>query len=122
MISPLDNLTGPSGSLHKEPPDAAEYAGLLHSAKVRLADSENTVNSLESRFDLAYNAAHAYCLAALRRSGVTGRGRGTSFFKRCPTLLVSAPRSGVCSTNPIRSGTKPNTKEIATSMIVSSPI
>ena len=25
--------------------------------------------TLESRFDLAYNAAHAYCLAALRWSG-----------------------------------------------------
>jgi hypothetical protein len=26
-------------------------------------------NSLESRFDLAYNAAHALSLAALRRAG-----------------------------------------------------
>ena len=27
------------------------------------------MNSLASRFDLAYNAAHALCLAALRRAG-----------------------------------------------------
>ena len=31
--------------------------------------------SLESRFDLAYNAAHALCLAALRRHGYRARHR-----------------------------------------------
>lgn len=38
MSSPLDNLAA-SGSLHREAPDTAEYAGLLHSGTVRLADS-----------------------------------------------------------------------------------
>ncbi len=66
MTSSLDNLAGPGGPLRKEAPDANEFAGLVHSARVRLADALNTENSLESRFDLAYNAAHAYCLAALR--------------------------------------------------------
>lgn len=32
-------------------------------------------NSLESRFDLAYNAAHTLCLAALRRSGYRATNR-----------------------------------------------
>ena len=34
-----------------------------------MADAENRTLSLASRFDLAYNAAHALCLAALRRTG-----------------------------------------------------
>lgn len=33
------------------------------------ADAGNTSLALESRFDLAYNAAHALCLAALRAKG-----------------------------------------------------
>ena len=32
-------------------------------------------SKLESRFDLAYNAAHALCLAALRRQGYRARHR-----------------------------------------------
>ena len=36
---------------------------------MRLADAKRDANSLESRFDPAYNAAHALCLAALRRAG-----------------------------------------------------
>ncbi|MEO6773133.1 MAG: hypothetical protein ABI467_08920 [Kofleriaceae bacterium] len=31
---------------------------------MRIADAEKESNSLESRFDLAYNAAHAFSLAA----------------------------------------------------------
>ena len=42
MTSPLENLAGPGQALR---------------------------NALESRFDLAYNAAHALCLAALRHAG-----------------------------------------------------
>ena len=36
---------------------------------LRLKDADNSTNSLEGRFDLAYNAAHALCLAALRYHG-----------------------------------------------------
>ncbi len=35
----------------------------------RLSAATNAANSLEGRFDLAYNAAHASCLAALRWHG-----------------------------------------------------
>jgi hypothetical protein len=69
MTSPLNNLCGPGKSLRKEPSDANEVAGLKRSGLARLADAQNPDNALESRFDLAYNAAHALCLAALRRVG-----------------------------------------------------
>lgn len=69
MSSALERLAGPSGPLQAEPPDADEYAGLLHSGTARLMDAKRAANSIESRFDLAYNAAHALCLAALRRHG-----------------------------------------------------
>lgn len=42
---------------------------LVRSGLARLKDAENAANSLESRFDLAYGAAHALCLAALRHHG-----------------------------------------------------
>ena len=60
---------GPGGPLRPEPPDAEEFAGLVRSGEARLADAQRPENALESRFDLAYNAAHALCLAALRHSG-----------------------------------------------------
>ncbi len=69
MASPLENLSGPGKSLQKEPPDAKEFAGLKRSGLARLTDAANAANSQESRFDLAYNAAHALCLAALRWHG-----------------------------------------------------
>jgi hypothetical protein len=55
--------------LSKEPPDGKEFDGLVRSGWVRLKDAENVANSLDSRFDLAYGAAHAFCLAALRYHG-----------------------------------------------------
>src|SRR5918994_1581452 len=67
--SPLDRLAGPGSVLSKEPPDAGEFAGLVESGLARLADAEKQSNSLYSRFDLAYSAAHALCLAALRYRG-----------------------------------------------------
>ena len=41
----------------------------------RLQDARNTSLALESQFDLAYNAAHALCLAALRRKGYRASNR-----------------------------------------------
>ena len=75
MTSPLDALSGPGKSLRREPPDVNEFAGLRNSALARLRDSENPDNSLEGRFDLAYNAAHALCLAALRWHGFRASNR-----------------------------------------------
>ena len=42
---------------------------MLRTGVARLNDARNATLAMESRFDLAYNAAHALCLAALRRSG-----------------------------------------------------
>ena len=41
----------------------------MRSATARLTDARNKSNSLYSRFDLAYSAAHALALAALRFRG-----------------------------------------------------
>jgi len=69
MPSPeLDRLVA-SGDLQVEPPSRTELEGLLRSAEARLPDAENELNSMDSRFDLAYNSAHALALAALRWHG-----------------------------------------------------
>lgn len=69
MPSPFDRLTGPGKALKVEPPDRREFDGLKRSGHARLRDAQNTSLSIESRFDLAYNAAHSLCLAALRWHG-----------------------------------------------------
>lgn len=75
MTSPLKNLAGPGKALAVEPPDAKELAGLRRSGLARLKDSQTESLSLDSRFDLAYNAAHALCLAALRWHGYRANHR-----------------------------------------------
>jgi hypothetical protein len=79
LNSPLDNLTGVTGSLAAEPPDRNEFNGLKKSGLARLSDAANNTLSLESRFDLGYNAAHALCLAALRRLGYRAKNRYVVF-------------------------------------------
>lgn len=75
MTSLFENLTGPGKPLKAEPPDAREFAGLKHSGHARLRDALNQSLAMESRFDLAYNAAHALCLAALRWNGYRSANR-----------------------------------------------
>ena len=75
MSSAFDNLAGPGKPLKAEPPDAREFAGLKRSGHARLKDALNASLSLEGRFDLAYNAAHALCLAALRWHGYRSTNR-----------------------------------------------
>ncbi|MDE0246116.1 MAG: hypothetical protein OXM59_12330 [Gammaproteobacteria bacterium] len=70
----LNNLVR-IGKLKLEPPARAELEGLLRSGSLRLADSRRTDISLESRFDLAYNATHALALAALRAEGYRADSR-----------------------------------------------
>lgn len=70
----LDNLVR-IGQLKAEPPAQAELDGLIRSGRVRLRDAANISLSLESRFDLAYNAAHALSLAALRWHGYRSENR-----------------------------------------------
>lgn len=79
MPSAFDNLTGPGKPLRAEAPDANEFAGLTRSGLARLKDAGTTTLSLEGRFDLAYNAAHALCLAALRWHGYRSGNRYIAF-------------------------------------------
>src|SRR5271163_4222955 len=60
----LENLAR-IGQIKAEPGTRAEFDGLVDSARKRLADARNARLSFESRFDLAYNAAHAFALAAI---------------------------------------------------------
>ena len=64
----LNNLVR-TGALKAEPADQKEFDGLLNSGRTRLADAKKSNLALESQFDLAYNAAHALSLAAMRWHG-----------------------------------------------------
>ena len=75
QISELEHLCGPNKPLSREAPDAKEIEGLVQSGRSRLTDSKNEALSLESRFDLAYNASHALSLAALRKAGYRSSNR-----------------------------------------------
>jgi hypothetical protein len=79
MPSAFENLCGPGKPLKAEPPDEAEIAGLLRSAQARLTDAAREGLTLDSRFDLAYGAAHALCVAALRRHGYRATQRYVVF-------------------------------------------
>jgi len=74
----LENLVK-TGQLKQEPGDQKEFDGLVLSARARLADAHNKTLSIESQFDLAYNAAHALALAALRWHGYRSDKRYTVF-------------------------------------------
>ena len=63
------------GQLKAEAAAQTEIDGLLRSGSVRLQDASKTDLSAESRFDLAYNAAHALSLAALRWHGFRSENR-----------------------------------------------
>lgn len=69
MNSPeLDN-TVKTGALKIEPANQKEFDGLLALGRKRLNDATVKGLSDESQFDLAYNAAHALSLAAMRWHG-----------------------------------------------------
>ena len=76
--SRLENLAK-IGQLKAEPPAQTEIDGLVSSGRKRLKDARNPANALESRFELAYNAAHAFSLAALRRCGYRSQNRYLMF-------------------------------------------
>lgn len=90
MTSPFENLAGPGKALRAEPPDANEFAGLQHMGLARLQDAQKPDLAVESRFDLAYNAAHALCLAALRWHGYRS-GNRFIVFQLLPHTLGLGP-------------------------------
>lgn len=70
----LDNLVK-TGNLKAELGSQPEFDGMLRSGRARLIDARNETLSVESRFDLAYNASHALALAALRWHGYRSENR-----------------------------------------------
>jgi hypothetical protein len=88
LNSPLENLCGPGKPLRKEPSDQQEICGLISSGLARLKDSKNKALALESRFDLAYNSAHALSLAALRKQGYRSSNRYIVFQSIQHTLAL----------------------------------
>ncbi len=90
MTSPFENLAGPGKPLRAEPPDMTEFAGLQRMGLARLHDSQHAGMALESQFDLAYNAAHALCLAALRWHGYRS-GNRYIVFQLLPHTLGLGP-------------------------------
>ncbi len=64
----LDNLVL-IGQLKHEPPDQHEFESLLNAAQRSLADASVVGLSEDGQFSLAYGAAHAAALAALRWHG-----------------------------------------------------
>jgi hypothetical protein len=85
----LDNLLR-IGKLKREPATVAEFDGLLRSGRIRLQDAMTPALSLESRFDLAYNAAHAMSLAALRWHGFRSDNRYLVFQCLQHTIALEA--------------------------------
>lgn len=84
----LDNLAK-IGQLKAEVPSETEVAGLIRSGLARLEDAMNTALNIESRFDLAYNAAHALSLAALRAQGYRSESRYLVF--QCLQYTLGLP-------------------------------
>lgn len=85
----LDNLVK-TGHLKSEPANQSEISGLLHSGETRLQDAYNAELANESRFDLAYNAAHSLALAALRAKGYRSSNRYI-VFQVLPVTLDLGP-------------------------------
>lgn len=92
----LDNLVK-TGQLKAEAPSRAEIEGLMRSAEVRLADADNAGLAPESRFDLVYNAAHSFSLAALRWHGYRPDKRYIVFPALAHTLSMPAAQWRVLS-------------------------
>lgn len=86
----LENLAR-IGKLVAESPSEREFNGLLASGQARLADAQRDANSLPGRFDLAYNAAHAFALAALRWHGYRSDNRYLVLQSLPHTLGLEAP-------------------------------
>jgi hypothetical protein len=78
MILPSERL-GRHADLSVEPPDKMEFEGLVRSGLERLRDAEREANSVDGRFDLAYNASFALSLAALRHQGYRPSNRHIVF-------------------------------------------
>lgn len=87
-LAELDNLVS-TGKLKREPPSQSEFNGLVEQGEAKFEDCQIASLSLVSRFDLAYGAAHAFALAALRWHGYRSDMRYIVFQSLEHTLGVS---------------------------------
>ena len=88
-INNLEKLVD-TGQLKKEPGNQLEFDGLVRSGRSRLNDARQETLAIESRFDLAYNSAHALSLAALRWHGYRS-GNRYMVFQCLPHTLGLGP-------------------------------
>ena len=70
----LENLAK-INKLKFEPPDAREFSGMVRAAETKIQDAAISGLSEDSQFSLAYGAAHALSLAALRWHGYRSDSR-----------------------------------------------
>lgn len=73
-LAHLNNLVK-TDRLKTEPADQKEFDGMVSSARRRLQDANVEILSDDSRFSLAYGAAHALSLAAMRWHGYRSDNR-----------------------------------------------
>lgn len=84
----LDNLVK-INQLKSEAADAGEFAGMVRAGDIKLQDSQISGLSEDSQFSLAYGAAHAFSLAALRWHGYRSDNRFLVFQCLQHTLNLS---------------------------------
>lgn len=91
----LETLLG--RGLQQEPTDAAEIARFLTKIKAKLSDCQAQSISLESRFDIAYEALLQCGLAALRAHGLRPDSRGGHHVLAIQTLptTIGYPRERI---------------------------
>src|SRR6266851_6322376 len=98
MTSPeLESLVR-LGQLKREACSQRDFDALVKSGTARFTDAANPVLSIEGRFDLAYNAAHALALAALRFRGYRSESRYMVFQTLPHTLHLPAEQWRVLDT------------------------
>lgn len=108
----LENLAG-TGQLILEPTSVEEISGFLMRAEQQLIDARTASLSAASRFSLAYDAAHALALVALRVHGYRpGRGLGHRMVV-FSTLVHTVASPAAEWTALVRYHTKRNSSEYA---------
>jgi hypothetical protein len=89
ILAELESLVL-AGKLKREAPSQVEFDGLVSQGEAKLRDAQVTSLSLESRFELAYSASHAFSLAALRWHGYRSEFRYVVFQSLEHTLGISS--------------------------------
>ncbi len=108
----LKNLAA-TGQLIPEPTSVEEISGFLMRAEQQLIDARTASLSAASRFSLAYDAAHAFALAALRAHGYRpGRGLGHRMVVFSTLVHTVASPVAECAAL-VRYHTKRNSSEYA---------